>query len=574
MYLEKNLEKKWLIKSENKILGPYSFDQVIDLIRKKQISLIDEVRDPETRWLYVRENPEYRSIVEEIRLEINSRTEGTKTFQSMVSKTVEDPFQKTKTDPNEFTDIAFETKDITATNEILMPIEVSVPRVEKAKVYGVKNDIAVQRKLNLFSYKILLVFILSIVAVLISFFSYVYIQKRNILKQEEEWVLQIKKYKYLGLDKKAVDIFSKLPATNQKKLIPDLLEIYPLLESTGLVGPEDIIALKSEGGLSPEQKANAEIIHFWLAMQQQNYGQAQEYLIKATTLEPTALLIKENEALLYLKKGEHSNSFNLFKEMFAKEKNGRFLLGLVLAYYGLPSTEKSQHSKELLYNLEKYTTVYYDYKKELLLAQMALAHELNETVLYKVSKSQFFNTPIQFSKQFIRPNLLALNVYEWKDLSEIKNTVQKILFGDESVLFQLHDYLEGGQLSAATEFVSNNASKIGSAAIREQLSLLLYSAQKRNNEVLALEKTNQLDMNSELNHLLLALNKTELNPHENISTHLQFLSGRQQIFYRDWIKLDQLIKQKSIEELRIYVKEHFVTIQNFSPVFVARSLVY
>ena len=56
MFLEKNLEKKWIIKSENQILGPYNFDQIVDLIRKGQISLIDEIRDPETRWLYIREN--------------------------------------------------------------------------------------------------------------------------------------------------------------------------------------------------------------------------------------------------------------------------------------------------------------------------------------------------------------------------------------------------------------------------------------------------------------------------------------------------------------------------------------
>ena len=56
MRQENRLENKWLIKSENRILGPYNFEQVIDLIRKKQISIIDEIRDPETRWLYVREN--------------------------------------------------------------------------------------------------------------------------------------------------------------------------------------------------------------------------------------------------------------------------------------------------------------------------------------------------------------------------------------------------------------------------------------------------------------------------------------------------------------------------------------
>ena len=575
MRQENRLENKWLIKSENRILGPYNFEQVIDLIRKKQISIIDEIRDPETRWLYVRENGEFKIIVDEMRSEIDARTEGTKTFQSSTSKSTEDTsMQKTKTDLNQFTDINIEAKEVTVTNEVIStPAAAPVLKTEKAKVYGVQTDAVIQNKMNIFSSKILVGTVVSVVLLLTSFFGYIYVQKRNVLKQEEELALQIKKFKYLGLYQKAVDVFAKLPTANQKKMVPELLEIYPLLESTGLVGPDDIKSLKADSGLTQEQKANVEIINFLVSMQLQNYGQAQEFLVKATALFPTSLLIKENEALLNLKRGQFSNSFSLFKSLFSQDKNGRFLLGMVQAFYGLSSSEKVPVKKELLSNLEKYTTVYYDYKKELLLAQIALAHDLDETVLFKVSKTQFFNTPCLLSKQFIKPNLLAQNTYAWTELNEIKANVQKILAGDELILFQVHDYLEAGQLSTATEFVSHNISRIANPAIREQINLLLYNAQKRTKELLALEKTNQLDMGSELNHLLLALNKLEKAPNTSVSSHQQFLVSRQQMFYKEWIDLEQLIAKNSVAELKTFVKEHFVTVQNFAPLFVAKNLV-
>ncbi len=574
MYLEKNLEKKWLLKSENRILGPYNFDQVIDLIRKKQISIIDEIRDPETRWLYIRENPQFKVVVDEMRSEIDARTEGTKTFQSSASKSLEE-IQKTKTDVNQFTDIEIEPTDITATSEVLLnPITTSTQKsTEKAKVYGVYNDTAVEKKLTLFSSRILIGTVLSTVIILSSFFGYIYYQKRNVQRQEEEWALQIKKYKYLGLYQKAVDVFSKLPAANQKKMIPDLLEIYPLLETTGLVNQDDLKALKTESGLSQEQRANLEIINFWISMQQQNYGQAQEFLIKATAVQPTSLLIRENEALLYLKKGQFLDSFTLFKKIFNQERNGRYLLGMVQAFFGLTSAERKSFKKELLSNLEKYTTVYYDFKKELLLAQILLAQELDENVLFKVSKNQFFNTPCQLSTKFIKPILLAKGTYAWTELNEIKTNVHKLLSGDEFILFQVHDYLESNQVSTATEYVANNISRIANAAVREQINLLLYNAQKRNTELLALEKTNQLDMNSELNHLLLALNKLEKNPNLSLSTHQQFLISHQQVFYKEWIDLELLIAKNSVPELKTFVKDHFVTVQNFAPLFVAKNLV-
>ena len=574
MQREQKLENKWLIKSENKILGPYNFEQVIDLIRKKQISIIDEIRDPETRWLYVRENGEFKIIVDEMRSEIDARTEGTKTFQSITKSPEDTAMQKTKTDLNQFTDINIEAKEVVVTNEVIStPAPSPVPKMERAKVYGVQTDVVIQNKMNIFSSKIFVGTVVSVVLLLTSFFGYIYVQKRNILRQEEELALQIKKFKYLGLYQKAVDLFAKLPAANQKKIVPELLEIYPLLESTGLVGPDDIKSLKTDSGLSQEQKANIEIINFLVSMQLQNYGQAQEFLVKATALLPTSLLIKENEALLNLKRGQFTNSFTLFKSIFSQDKNGRYLLGMVQAYYGLTVAEKTPLRKELLSNLEKYTTVYYDFKKELLLAQIALAHDLEETVLFKVSKSQFFNTPCLLSKQFVKPNLLAQNTYAWAELTEIKSNVQKILSGDELILFQVHDFLEANQLSTATEFVSNNIAKIANPAIREQINLLLYNAQKRTKELLALEKTNQLDMGSELNHLLLALNKLEKGPNTSVSMHQQFLVSRQQMFYKEWIDLEQLIVKNSVAELKTFVKDHFVTVQNFAPLFVAKSLV-
>ena len=69
--MQNSVDRKWVIKSDNKILGPYSFDQIEDLLKKKQISIIDEVRDMKSRWLYIRECTELQSIVEEIRLKLS-----------------------------------------------------------------------------------------------------------------------------------------------------------------------------------------------------------------------------------------------------------------------------------------------------------------------------------------------------------------------------------------------------------------------------------------------------------------------------------------------------------------------
>lgn len=581
MYLDKNSETKWLIKSENRILGPYNFDQICDLIHKKQISLIDEVRDMETRWLYVRENSEFKSIVEEMRKELNSRNDITVTVQSS-SKTVDENIQKTKTEFNQFTDISLEAKDIVILSETLASppnldnesnIKIDPKKQNKAKFYGVQNDKGVKKKLNLYVNKIVIILISMVLLVGSGFYGYIYIHKRNAIRQEEDLMSQIRKYKYLGLEQKIVELFPKLTVSSQKKMFPELLEIYPALEGTGLIVPEDIKPLKTNTNMTPDQKANVELVYFWRATKQKAYSEAQDYLVSAIAYQPMSLLIKENEALLAIKNEKYLNAFNLFKNIFNQEKNGRYLLGMVESYYGLSASERVQLSKELLLSLDSYTKVYFDYKKELLLAQISLAYELNDKTLYKDSIIQFFNLPCKLSSQFIKPNLLISDSYQFKEFDDIKTTVKKILSDDENLLFQLHIYLESNLLSDAIEFVNNNTSKVNSEAIRTQMNLLLLDAQNRNAEVVALEKLNLLDMNSELNHLLIARSKIEIDSSSNISMHLQFLEAHQNLFYKNWLTLEKLIKLSTIAELKNYIRDNFVTIQNFKPVFIARGLI-
>lgn len=57
----------WLVKSGDRILGPYSTDDLSQLIREKEVVVIDEVMAPLKRWAYVRDVAAFQPVVEEIR---------------------------------------------------------------------------------------------------------------------------------------------------------------------------------------------------------------------------------------------------------------------------------------------------------------------------------------------------------------------------------------------------------------------------------------------------------------------------------------------------------------------------
>jgi hypothetical protein len=280
MYLQKNSEKKWLIKSENKILGPFSFDQILDLLRKKQISIIDEVRDPETRWLYVRENNEFKNIVEEIRKEIDSRQESTKTYQSstgftgVTTSSFEENLQKTKTD------IVFDQEEDTQTRDVEVvketvnapPVEnIPLMRVEKAKLYGVLNDGNVQEKIGDYSRRLKILTATIFLMLIAAVGGYYYYQHKNVTRKEEELVIQIKRLSNYGLYDQAAEKFAQLPEPMKHSVLPTILDIFPSLQKNGTANIDELKDLKE---LTPEQEANVHLIAFWNLAKQLNYDEA------------------------------------------------------------------------------------------------------------------------------------------------------------------------------------------------------------------------------------------------------------------------------------------------------------
>ncbi len=581
--LEKNLEKKWLVKSENKILGPYHFDQIEDLLKKKQISLIDEIRDMDTRWLYIRENPSFKKVVDEIRRELENKMDSTKTYQSStkpetsaVTNTTGNTANKTNFDLPQFTEVDVqeasvvnETHEENSQNQNYFE---NPTQRERAKIYGLPQDQLFQNKVQTSKTRYLIYLFAFITLAVGAGYSFVYYQKRSVRIQEEALMAQVRKFEFFGYNQKAVALYAKLPEYNQRKVLPEILSLYPILESEQLTNVKEIERIRTNSDLNVEQKTTIQIIYFLAALQNQNMQAASEALIKARSLQPASAIVLENRALLDLKNSEFKNSFDGFVNLYKTEKNGRYLVGALQALAGLTTEQKSQAIPLLSQSIESHTSTYYDFKKELLLGQMALARWIKNEILFKVSWDQFLNTPTQFANLFTRPTLLPLQIYQWKDLEEYKITVRTALNAEDSVLFEIHNYLEGAQVSAANKYAENNLPKIKDKAVKQQLRLLILNSQGRKNEILALEKTNQLNMSSEINHLLLVINKLEVNPQADISTHLSFFKERQLVFYHHWIKLMQILKSKQIDRIRPFLREHLITVNNFIPVTEARSL--
>jgi tetratricopeptide (TPR) repeat protein len=99
---KKNEVKNWLVKSSGHILGPYSFEEVCQGLRDKNVAPIDEVRTPEIRWTFVRESKDFAELIKELQVRKDSRrddTHGTDSHEHTITRTMEIPQDKNKMAP-------------------------------------------------------------------------------------------------------------------------------------------------------------------------------------------------------------------------------------------------------------------------------------------------------------------------------------------------------------------------------------------------------------------------------------------------------------------------------------------
>ncbi|NJL24469.1 MAG: tetratricopeptide repeat protein, partial [Calothrix sp. SM1_5_4] len=67
----------WLVKSSGRILGPFPTEKIADLLRTREISVLDEVSPPLRRWQTIQYHGEFREIIDSLRkASLSERTEA------------------------------------------------------------------------------------------------------------------------------------------------------------------------------------------------------------------------------------------------------------------------------------------------------------------------------------------------------------------------------------------------------------------------------------------------------------------------------------------------------------------
>ena len=564
------MDRKWVIKSDNKILGPYSFDQIEDLLKKKQISIIDEVRDMKSRWLYIRECPELQSIVEEIRLKLSKNDDHTRTVQTRhsftgtASKTQEiNEFTTTNTPPKAFTDVSVgEVQDIDFSEEITLKLKDPVAKSILTQQYAHKSDPMTQVELKQSSHHIKIA-LMGIFIVLAGggYFSY-HLKQKDKQQQELATLGQLRKYYLFGLENKFIDLFSRVSVNQQSQILPQVIPLWPKLDQVGLIQMKDQISrIKLKASLSIEQKAQLELVDFNNAMLLKDLKKARESIIKARDVDPANETAKENDAILSFNEGLYKNSSDLFLQLYKVNPNGRYLFGYAINELKL----NRENDTYILDEVKKHSQKNYDYKKELMLIGLLVSKKLKLEDSFKSLYQETVNFPIKFKDQFFISYSVAGSFYDAQHLLAIFNELQSYLSFNEKSEIEIHVRLENNEPVQAEKIYKNTQSSFAQNAQKINTQMLIDSGLKNYEKVVLSEKlivSDQLNLAAQFSLIDAKLKLGQ--PEPEFSPQVSYFKNQGQ-FWTSWVTLlTEKVKNKeilytqsnesSVSDLKIYLE--------------------
>lgn len=422
-----HLTRNWLVKSSTKILGPFTREEVMVLLTRRQITIIDEVRQPDGRWNYIRDNRYFKEVVKSLRYEqdhskedtmTSTATIGTASITKTEAPTIADEFTPTPVTPSKAPPQRPQKptiKDVTPTGED------SVPRPHggiTTKSYGTLSDQRVQSKIQKQNVVLRgILFAIAAVAIVFVGFTYLRKDKKSDLNYDQ-LISSALRYKEMGLYQLSLQNYKKAASIHEPDLESQFRMVFLLInEDRQSLNGRRVI----ERALLKEGRTRNEIIdaHLGMALSYMMEGdlrQAEEYLQKTLGYDPNNETAKINQAVILLKKGNYPQALKAF-ETLAKPDTPAYPLVLLCKAMALVEVSKTQPDVEALKRnitaIRTYSGKSHFLRKELSLMMIYLNQLLQDATGMVESVNVFLEEPHALSRLYTRDLGVDWRNSEW-----------------------------------------------------------------------------------------------------------------------------------------------------------------
>lgn len=560
-----SVKNKWLIKSDYKILGPYSYEQVEDLIMKRQISLIDEIRDMDLRWSYVREVPEFKPLVDAVREEIDKKSEMTQTIQTAVTSqrtttTVETLGTVTGSQRLDFSQV--ELPGQPPLENPAPDLNTELPKKEinrKISTAPSFDNVMMDTKPKL-SLKLKGLVAAAVLVICAGAGWYFYTNSSQI-KNERNIFHQIRKYNLYAQDEKSIELFKKLPLSSQDKIVVDIIPLWLKLEAAGALNSSRMLDLMTKGKvIGNERKSQYQLVKFNKAFNLGDIQNARDSLVKAIDLDPSAVDVKENDAILSFAQKKYADSARIFKNLYDLSSQGRYLYGYVLSQINA----KSLNGPVVFQILDNHIKNRVDFNKELLFLQVYMIKRglVDHQDLYRDRFAALIDFPHQMTKYFKLSSLVNRTSYNWEDLEALRQEIVPLMDNRDAALLNINFYLEKGDLVQAQE-VYHKSQNILSENDRYNLDVAINFFKKTYQTVLNLSTAGKTQSLATKLYMLMMHDESKSN-NSTIMQYINLLMKDKQLF-GNWAQLMTAKMPEDKEQMKTIVNSDRLYSNDFLP---------
>lgn len=419
-----DLEKKWLVKMGGTIEGPLSFDELVHHLVEKKISLIDEVRDPESRWCFVREHPLLTDLVQRLRnQQMNLRED---TAVSGDTETISET--ETITDIEELTpvpEVSHRRRDQKTINAEPLSETIDKPYYEKessfARGYVSKDDYQVQQHLAIETSRTLrwVWALLAVVIVLAATTIYVTQYKGGPINLSADQLLSLaRSHKKLGLWHSSLDYYKRSDSKNEldidtkSEMAPMLMFLENRNQETRRILEQ---ALK-KGNIGKTEELNFQI---WIALSFLRDGQREQARVFLETLLkqfPNENRIHINLAVIDILSGRSVSALERINILINKNiQEPRLLVmkGLATFLHNIDSVDERQ-VRNAISDINGYLSRNLDLRLEALLIKASLLSLVtSETEVEKVVRELLSEDPM-LTQDHIHGFNIDWSLFEWE----------------------------------------------------------------------------------------------------------------------------------------------------------------
>lgn len=388
-----NPTDQWMIKSANRVMGPFKLIEVITGLHLKHFTVMDEIASPFGRWILIRDEQSLQAAVKDIRnrADVNEHT-ATQT-QTMTAS------------------MSMNSSDTMGNGDMPPPIPGSLnPNLIK--------DPKVLAKMQRRSSSSGLV--IGILIALIGIGAFLFINNKKKGKDpSQDLFAQALQLKERGFYDKALLQLNKLKAVDRENPKLDLeISIFQIiLQNQNIVGRKTLE--KNIPNLSP--KDGLEQAHTAIALSYLNendYKNSSESLNKALVADPTFVPALINRALLSFRMGDFEKSEKDFEPVIGQINNGVVVLGSTLA--SLEVSRKGVMPMRilpvLLQTLDDYLKNNFEYQQEAYLLKAYIYNDLGKTQQRHEAITDLLNSDLESGQGHRYDLLVDRSVLSWKSL--------------------------------------------------------------------------------------------------------------------------------------------------------------